>query len=125
MFRRRSAVWPLTPCSGEVHWKLHHIQDQALYCLLSAIDEYRKMFAHKQIACVEYQDITDVDEREIFQVCLSLLSCMIFLYSDYYFLKRVQLGRALTPSGQFTILSFLHNLEEKLQVINGPRASFI
>jgi hypothetical protein len=32
-------------------------------------DEYRKKFANKQIVCVEYQDITDADEREIFQVC--------------------------------------------------------
>ena len=31
-------------------------------------DEYRKTFANKQIVCVEYQDITDADEREIFQV---------------------------------------------------------
>lgn len=31
-------------------------------------DEYRKTFANKQIVCVEYQDITDSDEREIFQV---------------------------------------------------------
>lgn len=32
-------------------------------------DEYRKTFANKQIVCVEYQDITDADEREVFQVC--------------------------------------------------------
>ena len=32
-------------------------------------DDYRKQFANKQIVCVEYQDITDSDEREIFQVC--------------------------------------------------------
>ena len=44
-------------------------------------DEYRKMFANKQIVCVEYQDITDADEREIFQVCHGPLSCMILLYS--------------------------------------------
>ena len=31
-------------------------------------EEYRKTFANKQIVCVEYQDITDADEREIFQV---------------------------------------------------------
>ena len=64
------------------------------------------MFANKQIAWVEYQDIADADEREIFQVCHSLLSCMIFLHSvitDCYFLKQVQLGMALTPSGQFAI----------------------
>lgn len=31
-------------------------------------EKYRKLFANKQIVCVEYQDITDADEREIFQV---------------------------------------------------------
>jgi hypothetical protein len=31
-------------------------------------EKYRKIFANKQIVCVEYQDITDSDEREIFQV---------------------------------------------------------
>ena len=31
-------------------------------------EEYRKTFANKQVVCVEYQDITDADEREIFQV---------------------------------------------------------
>ena len=35
-------------------------------------EEYRKTFANKQIVCVEYQDITDADEREIFQVCHGL-----------------------------------------------------
>jgi hypothetical protein len=31
-------------------------------------EKLRKLFANKQIVCVEYQDITDSDEREIFQV---------------------------------------------------------
>ena len=31
-------------------------------------EKYRRLFANKQIVCVEYQDITDSDEREIFQV---------------------------------------------------------
>ena len=35
-------------------------------------DEYRKSLADKQIVCVEYQDITDADGREIFQVRHSL-----------------------------------------------------
>jgi hypothetical protein len=35
-------------------------------------EEYRKTFANKQVVCVEYQDITDADEREIFQVRHSL-----------------------------------------------------
>jgi hypothetical protein len=35
-------------------------------------EEYRKAFANKQVVCVEYQDITDADESEIFQVCYGL-----------------------------------------------------
>jgi len=31
-------------------------------------EKYRHLFANKQIVCIEYQDITDDDEREIFQV---------------------------------------------------------
>lgn len=31
-------------------------------------ERYRRVFANKQIVCVEYHDITDTDEREIFQV---------------------------------------------------------
>ncbi|KAF7976870.1 hypothetical protein HWV62_5397 [Athelia sp. TMB] len=41
-------------------------------------EKYRRLFANKQIVCIEYQDIDDDDEREIFQ--------------------RVQLGMALTPA---------------------------
>jgi hypothetical protein len=33
-------------------------------------EKYRRLFANKQIVCIEYQDITDDDEREIFQVRL-------------------------------------------------------
>ncbi|KAF8873898.1 hypothetical protein BD779DRAFT_1664324 [Infundibulicybe gibba] len=31
-------------------------------------EKYRRLFANKQVVCVEYQDITDSDEREIFQL---------------------------------------------------------
>lgn len=31
-------------------------------------EKYKQLFSNKQIVCVEYQDITDNDEREIFQV---------------------------------------------------------
>jgi hypothetical protein len=31
-------------------------------------DQYRKLFANKQIVCVEYDDLDDDQEREIFQV---------------------------------------------------------
>ncbi|TFY78315.1 hypothetical protein EWM64_g5698 [Hericium alpestre] len=41
-------------------------------------DSWRKTFAHRQIVCVEYVELSDADEREIF--------------------RRVQLGVALTPA---------------------------
>ncbi|PFH48447.1 hypothetical protein AMATHDRAFT_65457 [Amanita thiersii Skay4041] len=41
-------------------------------------DKYRRQFAMKQVTCIEYQELSDADEREIFQ--------------------RVQLGMALTPA---------------------------
>ena len=46
------------------------------------------MFANKQIVCVEYQDITESDEREIFQ--------------------RVQLGMALTPAEKMQVINGPH-----------------
>ncbi|KAF9562387.1 hypothetical protein CPC08DRAFT_817182 [Agrocybe pediades] len=46
--------------------------------------KYQKQFANKQIVCVEYQEITDADEREIFQ--------------------RVQLGVALTPAEKLMVI---------------------
>lgn len=48
-------------------------------------EKYRRLFANKQIVCVEYQDITDRDEREIFQ--------------------RVQLGMALTPAEKLQVIN--------------------
>lgn len=33
-------------------------------------EKYRTMFSNKQVVCVEYSDLTDGDERDIFQVCL-------------------------------------------------------
>ncbi|KAF9466669.1 hypothetical protein BDZ94DRAFT_127231 [Collybia nuda] len=48
-------------------------------------EKYRRLFANKQIVCVEYQDITDSDEREIFQ--------------------RVQLGMALTPAEKLQVIN--------------------
>ncbi|KIM81490.1 hypothetical protein PILCRDRAFT_821276 [Piloderma croceum F 1598] len=48
-------------------------------------EKYRRLFANKQIVCIEYQDITDDDEREIFQ--------------------RVQLGMALTPAEKLQAIS--------------------
>ncbi|RDB19010.1 hypothetical protein Hypma_014369 [Hypsizygus marmoreus] len=48
-------------------------------------EKYRRLFANKQIVCVEYHEITDSDEREIFQ--------------------RVQLGMALTPAEKLQVVS--------------------
>ncbi|KAF5346837.1 hypothetical protein D9756_010583 [Leucocoprinus leucothites] len=59
-------------------------------------DKYRRLFANKQIVCVEYMDISDKDEREIFQ--------------------RVQLGMVLTPAEKLGVLKspradFIHHLQ--------------
>ncbi|KAJ7148226.1 hypothetical protein C8R46DRAFT_1128088 [Mycena filopes] len=48
-------------------------------------DKYRNLFDGKAVVCVEYQDLKDADEREIFQ--------------------RVQLGVALTPAEKLKVLS--------------------
>ncbi|EIW52994.1 uncharacterized protein TRAVEDRAFT_134468 [Trametes versicolor FP-101664 SS1] len=61
-------------------------------------EKYRKLFVNKQIVCMEYQDITSENEREIFQ--------------------RVQLGMALTPAERLQAVSspianFVRELLEK------------
>ncbi|KAI0324182.1 hypothetical protein GY45DRAFT_1263338, partial [Cubamyces sp. BRFM 1775] len=48
-------------------------------------ERYKKMFMNKQIVCMEYQEITPENEREIFQ--------------------RVQLGMALTPAERLQAIS--------------------
>ncbi|KAJ7084564.1 hypothetical protein B0H15DRAFT_783734, partial [Mycena belliarum] len=48
-------------------------------------EKYRNMFDGKAVVCVEYQDLKDADEREIFQ--------------------RVQLGVALTPAEKLKVLT--------------------
>ncbi|KAF9524551.1 hypothetical protein CPB83DRAFT_773624, partial [Crepidotus variabilis] len=48
-------------------------------------ERYRKVFANKQIVCVEYHEISEDDEREVFQ--------------------RVQLGMALTPAEKLQVTS--------------------
>ncbi|KAG2347307.1 hypothetical protein BDR05DRAFT_927034 [Suillus weaverae] len=59
-------------------------------------DKYQRLFANKQIVCIEYQDLPDSEEREIFQ--------------------RVQLGMALTPAEKLQVTntpmaSFVRQLE--------------
>ncbi|THU99208.1 hypothetical protein K435DRAFT_719927 [Dendrothele bispora CBS 962.96] len=48
-------------------------------------EKYRRSFSNKQIVCVEYQDLTDANERDIFQ--------------------RVQLGMALTPAEKLHVIN--------------------
>ncbi|KAK7435615.1 hypothetical protein VKT23_019567 [Stygiomarasmius scandens] len=48
-------------------------------------ERYRRSFANKQIVCVEYQELTDENERDIFQ--------------------RVQLGMALTPAEKLHVIN--------------------
>lgn len=38
-------------------------------------DKYKRLFANKQVVCIEYSNLTDDDEREIFRV-----SGMITIY---------------------------------------------
>ncbi|KAF8646279.1 hypothetical protein AX16_007288 [Volvariella volvacea WC 439] len=79
-------------------------------------DKYRRLFANKQIVCVEYQDITDNDEREIFQ--------------------RVQLGMALTPAEKLAVINtpraefireiqshFLHSSDDPSSISAGAFSS--
>ncbi|KAJ7274194.1 hypothetical protein C8J57DRAFT_1506303 [Mycena rebaudengoi] len=59
--------------------------------------KYRNLFDNKAVVCVEYQDLKDADEREIFQ--------------------RVQLGVALTPAEKLKVLTtprakFMRTLQE-------------
>ncbi|KAI0740090.1 hypothetical protein C8Q76DRAFT_706718 [Earliella scabrosa] len=51
-------------------------------------ERYKKLFLNKQIVCMEYQDITSSNEREIFQ--------------------RVQLGMALTPAEKLQAITGPH-----------------
>ncbi|KAF9078618.1 hypothetical protein BDP27DRAFT_1252376 [Rhodocollybia butyracea] len=48
-------------------------------------EKYRTMFSNKQVVCVEYSDLTDGDERDIFQ--------------------RVQLGMALTSAEKLHVIN--------------------
>lgn len=60
-------------------------------------EKYRRLFANKQIVCIEYQDLPDTDEREIFQVGSLSSGCSFKLIASS---QRVQLGMALTPAGR-------------------------
>jgi len=64
-------------------------------------EKYRTLFENKMIVCIEYEGLSDDQEREMFQVFLSSQS----LFPNFltYIFQRVQMGMALTPAG--TIIS--------------------
>jgi len=61
-------------------------------------ERYRRLFSNKQIVCIEYQDLPDSEEREIFQVSAYAPCSVISLLIQ---VQRVQLGMALTPAGGY------------------------
>ncbi|KAG6336209.1 hypothetical protein ID866_2886 [Astraeus odoratus] len=68
-------------------------------------EKYKRLFSNKQIVCIEYQDLPDTDEREIFQ--------------------RVQLGMALTPAEKLQVAntpmaSFIRSLQTQYLESSGP-----
>ncbi|KAG8215870.1 hypothetical protein J3R82DRAFT_7827 [Butyriboletus roseoflavus] len=68
-------------------------------------ERYRRLFANKQVVCIEYQDLPDSAEREIFQ--------------------RVQLGMALTPAEKLQVLNtpmsaFVRKLQSEYFNLEGP-----
>ncbi|KAH7922251.1 hypothetical protein BV22DRAFT_1037715 [Leucogyrophana mollusca] len=74
------------PFSNDKYWyKLSSVSQTSRGPGKLLHDKYRRLFANKQIVCIEYQDLPDGDEREIFQ--------------------RVQLGMALTPAEKLQVLA--------------------
>ncbi|KAH7910424.1 hypothetical protein BJ138DRAFT_1126889 [Hygrophoropsis aurantiaca] len=74
------------PSSNDKYWYKLTSSSQSSKTLGKLLPEkYRRQFANKQIVCIEYQDLLDSDEREIFQ--------------------RVQLGMALTPAEKLQVLA--------------------
>lgn len=85
------------PQTGDKYWYKSNASNQAGRSANYILPEkYRRLFANKQIVCIEYQDLPDSEEREIFQ--------------------RVQLGMALTPAEKLQVTntpmaSFVRQLE--------------
>ncbi|KAF9220669.1 hypothetical protein BS17DRAFT_786932 [Gyrodon lividus] len=74
------------PLSGEKYWYKSTAGSQSGRSPRMLLpDKFRRLFANKQIVCIEYQDLPDSEEREIFQ--------------------RVQLGMALTPAEKLQVLN--------------------
>ncbi|KAG2148976.1 hypothetical protein DEU56DRAFT_87764 [Suillus clintonianus] len=90
-------IYHKDPQTGDKYWYKSNASNQtgrsAGYILPG---KYQRLFANKQIVCIEYQDLPDSEEREIFQ--------------------RVQLGMALTPAEKLQVTntpmaSFVRRLE--------------
>lgn len=67
-------------------------------------DALRKNFANTQIVVVEYDNITDDQQREMFQV--RRFSFPLSTYGSDFEIQRVQLGMALTPAGKHSLVIF-------------------
>ncbi|KAI6024231.1 hypothetical protein EDC04DRAFT_2869528 [Pisolithus marmoratus] len=94
---------------GEVSISYYYKRSSALQGKGSMLlpEKYKRLFANKQIVCIEYQDLPDSDEREIFQ--------------------RVQLGMALTPAEKLQVTnspmaSFVRSIQTQYLESNGPLA---
>lgn len=85
------------PQTGDKYWyKLNASNQNGRSAGYMLPVKYQRLFANKQIVCIEYQDLPDFEEREIFQ--------------------RVQLGMALTPAEKLQVTntpmaSFVRQLE--------------
>ncbi|OAX36280.1 hypothetical protein K503DRAFT_802153 [Rhizopogon vinicolor AM-OR11-026] len=86
------------PQSSDKYWyKLNAANQTGRSASHILPERYRRIFANKQIVCVEYQDLADSEEREIFQ--------------------RVQLGMALTPAEKLQVVNTpIASFIRKLQV---------
>lgn len=69
-------------------------------------ENLRKNFANKQIVVVEYDNLTDDEQREMFQVRKFPFHLMIC--SPDFEIQRVQLGMALTPAGKHSLVIVKH-----------------
>ncbi|KAG0708506.1 hypothetical protein DFH29DRAFT_794816 [Suillus ampliporus] len=71
--------------TGDKYWYKANASNQSGRSCHILPDRYRRLFANKQIVCIEFQDLPDSEEREIFQ--------------------RVQLGMALTPAEKLQVVN--------------------
>ncbi|KAF8556644.1 hypothetical protein OG21DRAFT_1482858 [Imleria badia] len=83
------------PLTNAKYWYKEHATQNARGHPLP--ERYQRLFANKQVVCIEYQDLPDTDEREIFQARVTSSYCAL-------------------PNPC---------VSEKLQVVNTPMASFV